>query len=71
VSGIARREAQSRDVLGPDELLGIGRAGGAAALGLEGWPAVDVDLDHPALHSVAADDFEAALVSSCGADVFA
>jgi formimidoylglutamate deiminase len=71
LSGIARREALSRDVLRPDELIAIGSVGGALALGLDGWPSVDVDLDHPALHGVAQGDVEAALVTSCGADVFA
>ena len=70
LSGIARREAMSRDVLGPDELLAIGSAGGALAIGLDGWPSVDVDLDHPSLRGVAQGDIEAALVTSCGADVF-
>jgi formimidoylglutamate deiminase len=71
LSAIARREALSRDVLPPDELVAIGTAGGARAIGLDGWPSVDVDLDHPALRGVARDDIEAALVTSCGADVFA
>jgi formimidoylglutamate deiminase len=71
LSGIARREAMSRDVLRPDELLAIGSAAGALAIGIDGWPAVDVDLDHTALRGVALDDVEAALVTSCGADVFA
>jgi formimidoylglutamate deiminase len=70
LSGIARREAMSRDVLGPHELLVIGSADGARAVGLDAWPSVDVDLDHPALRGVAQDDVEAALVTSCGADVF-
>ena len=71
LSGIARREALSRDVLRPDELLAIASAGGALALGLDGWPSVDVDLDHPSLSGVAQGDVEAALVTSCGADAFA
>jgi formimidoylglutamate deiminase len=70
LSGIARREAMSRDVLGPHELVMIGSADGARAVGLDAWPSVDVDLDHPALRGVAQDDVEAALVTSCGADVF-
>ena len=71
LSGIARREAMSRDVLGPHELLVIGSADGARAVGLDAWPSVDVDLDHPALRGVAQDDVEAALVASCGSNVFA
>ncbi|MGH3017574.1 MAG: amidohydrolase family protein [Gaiellaceae bacterium] len=71
LSGIARREAMSRDVLGSDDLLAIGSAAGALALGLDSWPSIDVDLDHPALRGVARADVEAALMTSCGADVFA
>jgi formimidoylglutamate deiminase len=71
LSGIARREAMSREVLRPDELLAIGAAAGALAIGLDGWPSVDVDLGHTALRGVALDDVEAALVTSCAADVFA
>ncbi len=71
LSGIARREAMSRDALLPDELLAIGSVRGALAIGIDGWPSVDVDLDHPALRGVAADDVESALVASCSADVFA
>ena len=69
LSGIARRETMSRDAPGPAELLAIGSAGGALAIGVDGWASVDVDLDHPALRGVAPDDVEAALVTSCSADV--
>jgi formimidoylglutamate deiminase len=71
LSGIARRDALARDVLRSDELLAIGSVGGALALGLDGWSSVDVDLDHPSLHGVAQGDVEAALVTSCSADVLA
>jgi formimidoylglutamate deiminase len=70
LSAIARRETMSRDVLRPGELLAIGGAGGALAIGVDPWPSVDVDLGHPALRGVAQDDVEAALVTSCAADVF-
>jgi formimidoylglutamate deiminase len=71
LSGIARRESMSRDVLGADDLLAMGSAAGALALGLDGWPSVDVDLDHPSLRGVAPDHVEAALLTSCAADVLA
>jgi formimidoylglutamate deiminase len=71
LSGIARREAMARDVLDAADLLAAGRASGARALGLDAWPSVEVDLDHPSLKGVAADDVGAALVTSCAADVFA
>jgi formimidoylglutamate deiminase len=69
LSGIARRETTSREALGPDELLAVGAAGGAHALGLDGWPSIDVDLDHGSLRDVAPEDVEAALVAGCSADV--
>lgn len=71
LSGIGRREALSRDVLGPTELLAFGTSAGARSIGLDAWPSVSVDLRHPALRGVAPDDVEAALVTSCSADVFA
>ena len=69
LSGIARRETMTRDALGLDELLTAGAAGGAAALGLDSWPSIAVDLDHVSLRGVAPEDVEAALVAGCSADV--
>ncbi len=69
LEGIARRQTGQRGLLGLDELRRIGAAHGAAALGLDTWPDAVVDLDHPALRGVAAEDVYAALVFSCGGDV--
>jgi hypothetical protein len=52
------------------ELLAIGSAHGAAALGLGAWPPAHANLAHPSLQGVAPDDVPAALVFSCSADVF-
>jgi hypothetical protein len=52
------------------DLLAIGSAEGAKALGLEEWPSVEADLAHLSLADVAGDEVEAALVFGCGADVF-
>ena len=52
-----------------ERLLDIGAGGGAAALGLDDWPAVEVDLEHESLRGVAPDDVPAALVHGCAADV--
>ena len=71
LDGIARRAAGRRDLLPVEELLAIGTAGGAEALGLVTWPNVEVDLSHPSLRAVAEPDVFAALVHGCGADVFA
>jgi formimidoylglutamate deiminase len=70
LEGIARRRTGKRNVLPVSTLLCCGADEGAAALGVERWPDVDVDLDHPSLAGVEAGDVHAALVFGCGADVF-
>ncbi len=69
LEGIARRQAGRRNVLSVEALLSIGSAEGAAALGLETWDAVKVDLSHRSL--LGADDPLAALVHGCSAEVLA
>jgi formimidoylglutamate deiminase len=69
LEGTARREALRRNVVPPGELLRIGAAEGAAALGLSEWPDAQVDLRHPSLADVADEEVEAALVFGCGAEV--
>ena len=70
LEGTARRLFGRREVIAVDRLLAIGSTEGAATLGLETWPGVEVDGGHPALDGVAAGDLPAALIFSCGADVF-
>jgi formimidoylglutamate deiminase len=70
LEGIARRRTGRRGVLSVSTLLCCGADEGAAALGVERWPEVEVDLEHPSLAGVE-DDVHAALVFGCGADVFA
>lgn len=67
LDGIARRQAGRRDVLSVDALLSIGADEGAASLGIEAWPAIEIDVTHPQLRSV--DDPLCALVAGCSADV--
>ena len=69
LSGIARREAMTREAIGHEELLATGSMGGARALELDAWPSIDVDLGHPSLQGVSDDAVRAALVTSCTADV--
>ena len=69
LEGIGRRQTGTRGVIPLDALLGAGAGEGAAALGLDEWPDVEVDLDHPSLRGVAAADVLDALVFGCGADV--
>ncbi len=68
LEGTARRQTGRREIIAVDELLAIGSTNGAAALGLETWPDVQVDLTHPALQDVARADARAALVFSCAAE---
>jgi formimidoylglutamate deiminase len=69
LDGIARRQSGRRDVFSVDDLLAIGSAGGADALGLESWPEVAVDVSHPQLAGV--EGWRSALVAGCSADVLA
>jgi formimidoylglutamate deiminase len=68
LEGIARRRAGKRNVVSVSSLLCFGSDEGAAALGLESWPDVVVDLEHPSL--AGAEDVHAGLVFGCAADVF-
>jgi formimidoylglutamate deiminase len=70
LEGIARRQELRRNVIPVPELIAIGSAEGAKAIGLEDWPGIELDLRHPSLDGVVADEIEAALVFGCGADVF-
>lgn len=69
LDGTVRRQTLRRDVLSPPLLLEIGTREGAAALGLESWPGIEIDLGHPSLRGVEPADVPAALVHGCGADV--
>ena len=71
LEGIARRRSGRRHVVGTEALLRFGSEEGAAALGLDRWGDVEVDLGHPSLRGVEEADLLDALVSGCGADVFA
>jgi formimidoylglutamate deiminase len=70
LDAIARREGRARDIVTARDLLTIGTDNGAAALGIDTWPGIEVDLEHIALRGVAPGDIVNALVSSCAADVF-
>jgi formimidoylglutamate deiminase len=67
LDGIARRQSGRRDLFSVDELLAIGAANGATALGIESWPDVAVDVGHPQLAGV--EDWRSALIAGCSADV--
>jgi formimidoylglutamate deiminase len=69
LEGVARRRSGRRNVVSVESLLCFGADEGAAALGIERWDDVQVDLGHPALAGIAEADVFAALVFGCGADV--
>jgi formimidoylglutamate deiminase len=70
LEGIARRRTLRRNVISPDTLLCFGSDEGAAALGLDAWPEIEVDLAHPSLAELDEADVFGALVFGCSADVF-
>ena len=69
LEGIGRRQTGRRGVFGTERLLCYGADEGARSLGLERWPEIDIDLDHPSLAGVAPGNVFDALVAGCGADV--
>jgi formimidoylglutamate deiminase len=69
IEGIARRQQLRRNVIAVERLLEIGAGEGAAALGLDEWAPVEVDLEHSSLRGVERGDVPAALVHGCAADV--
>jgi formimidoylglutamate deiminase len=71
LEGIARRSTGRRNVISAATLLCFGSDEGAASLGLEEWPDVEVDLSHASLEGVDPGDVHAALVFGCAADVLA
>jgi formimidoylglutamate deiminase len=71
IEGIARRQTLLRNIIAPDRLLQIGSKEGAAALELDHWDGIEVDLGHPSLEGVEPTEVKAALIWGCGADVIA
>jgi formimidoylglutamate deiminase len=67
LDGVARRQSGRRDVFSVDELLAIGSDEGAASLGIERWPEIEIDASHPQLRGI--DEPLCALVHGCSADV--
>ena len=67
----ARRASGRREVCEAETLLCFGADEGAAALGLEQWPDIEIDVDHRSLRGVGRGDLLDALVFGCGAEVVA
>jgi formimidoylglutamate deiminase len=70
LEGVARGRTGRRGIVSVSSLLSFGSDEGAAALGLERWADVEVDLEHPSLAGIEAGDVHAALVFGCSAEVF-
>ena len=71
IEAIARRASGRRGVVPLDTLLCAGADEGAAALGLDEWPGIEVDTSHPSLAGTDGCDLLAAVVFGCSADVVA
>jgi formimidoylglutamate deiminase len=65
----ARRLTLRREVCDAETLLCFGADEGAAALGLDTWPEIEIDQDHPTLKGLERADLLDALVFSACADV--
>jgi formimidoylglutamate deiminase len=67
----ARRASGRREVCDAETLLCFGADEGAAALGLDAWPDIEIDTEHRSLRGVDRADLLDALVFGCAADVVA
>jgi formimidoylglutamate deiminase len=67
----ARRASGKRELCDAETLLCFGADEGAAALGLEAWPDIEIDPEHPSLRGLPRADLLDALVFGCCADVVA
>jgi formimidoylglutamate deiminase len=67
----ARRATGRREVYEAETLLCFGADEGAASLGLEAWPEIEIDTEHRSLRRVARGDLLDALVFGCSAEVVA
>jgi formimidoylglutamate deiminase len=65
----ARRESGRREVCDAETLLCFGADEGAASLGLERWPDIEIDTGHRSLRRVEPGDVLDALILGCSADV--
>ena len=70
LEGIARRQSGRRNVISVESLLCYGADEGAAALGIETWPDIQVDLTHQSLGGVDEADLFGAFIFGCSADIF-
>ena len=69
LEGIARRQTGRRGIFTTDELYRFGSELGADAIGVESWPAIEIDLEHPALAGTERESVPGALIAGCSSDV--
>jgi formimidoylglutamate deiminase len=67
----ARRMTGRREVCDVETLLSFGTRDGAASLGVETWPSIEIDAGHRSLRGVEGGDLLDALIFGCSADVVA
>jgi formimidoylglutamate deiminase len=67
----ARRMTRRREICDAETLLSFGTGHGAASLGVEAWPSIEIDAGHRSLRGVDGRDLPDALVFGCSADVVA
>jgi formimidoylglutamate deiminase len=65
----ARRASRRREVCDAETLLCFGADEGAAALGLDTWPEIEIDPEHRSLRGLERADLLDAIVFGCAADV--
>jgi len=65
----ARRASGRREVFDVQTLLRLGTEEGADSLGIESWPEIEIDTEHPSLRGVDRADLLDAVVLGSGADV--
>ncbi len=71
LEGVARRQTGRRGVFSTAELYGFGVDVGLRSLGLDGSPAIEIDLSHRSLRGVEPEHVRAGLIAGCAADVVA
>ena len=69
LEGIARRQTGRRGIFTTEELYRFGSELGADAIGVESWPAIEIDLEHPALAGTERENVPGALIAGCSSDV--
>jgi len=65
----SRRESGRREICDAETLLSFGADEGAASLGLERWPEIEIDTGHRSLRGADPGDLLDALVFGCSAEV--